>query len=145
MFEVIPNWHPVFVKFGFALTVTGALSGVLLCLGIRPLRDPLSHFTQIALAIGAVGLSLAVVSGFWAFATLIVEDVAAQAAMTTHRNWALVAAMVAIVVSAATLAAPKLLETRGWALPLLTSVIFLVITAAKGAKVVYRHGVGVLP
>lgn len=143
MFEVIPNWHPVFVKFGFALTVTGALSGILLCLGIRPLREPLSHFTQIALAIGAVALSFAVVSGLWAFATLIVEDVAARAAMTTHRNWAVLAATVVIVVSAATLAAPKLLEVRGWALPLLTCVILLAIAAAKGAQVVYRHGVGV--
>ncbi len=144
MFEVIPNWHPVFVKFGFALSVTGALAGILLCMGIRSLREPLSHFTQIALAIGAVTLSFAVVSGFWAFATLGVEDVVARAAMVTHRNWAFVAAIVAIVVSAATLAAPKLLDTRGWSGAFLLMAALLVFAASRGAEVVYRHGVGVL-
>jgi uncharacterized membrane protein len=143
MFEILPNWHPIFVKFGYALSVSGAMLGIALCLGLKTLREPVSHFVQIALALGAVALAFTMVTGFWAWTT-VEADGLARAAMAAHRNAAVIAVLATLVVAVATLAAPGLLARRSWSLALLTSVILLSIAAARGAEVVYRHGVGVV-
>lgn len=145
MIEIIPNWHPIFVKFGYALTVSGMLAGVALCLGLRTLREPLMNFAQIAMALGALALAGAAVSGFWAFGTVTLDTHSARFALNVHRNWAVIGAGTAMLVTAATLAAPTLLQRRAWALALLLPVLALSWAAMLGAGVVYRHGVGVLP
>lgn len=145
MIEILPNWHPIFVKFGYALTVSGMLAGIAVCLGIRPLRESLLHFAQVAMGLGALALAGAAVTGFLAFGSVAIDTPGAQFALNVHRNWAVIGAGLAMVVTAATLAAPQLLQRRGWALALLLPVLALSWAAMLGAGVVYRHGVGVLP
>ena len=140
--EIIPNWHPIFVHFTVALL---SLSSLLYLAGLVLRRPNLLIVARWNLWIGA-GITVGtVLAGFYAYNT-VAHDGPSHAAMTDHKNWALVTASIFGV-----LAIWSLLKHRGAksvssgfvALILLASGL-LAVTGYKGGEVVYRHGMGVM-
>ncbi len=140
--EIIPNWHPIFVHFTVGLLSISAL----LYLAGLVLKKP--HFVMIArwnLWIGGAITVLTVWAGFYAYGT-VAHDALSHAAMTDHKNWALVTALLF-----ATLAGWSVLKHRGansvnagFVILILLATTLLGITGFKGGEVVYRHGTGVM-
>ncbi len=142
MIEIIPNWHPIFVHFTIGLV---AISTALYCLG-RVFRQ--EHLLMIArwnLWIGGFITIGTVLAGFYAYNT-VTHDAPSHAAMTDHRNWALVTAAIVIILTfwslwkqrgARTVSAVFLVAMIG------TSAL-LAVTGYKGGEAVYRYGLGVM-
>ena len=92
-----PNIHPILVHFAFALTITGALS--LLVVSLAPSgrwRDNLKPAGDWMLAFGALAIVATVAAGFEAYYS-VDHDGPSHAAMTTHRNWAVPTAVAILV------------------------------------------------
>ncbi len=140
--EIIPNWHPIFVHFTIALLSISALfylAGLIL-------RK--SHFLLVArwnLWVGAATTFVTVLAGFDAYNT-VAHDEPSHAAMTDHKNWALVtAAMFGL------LALWSVTKHRGasnvgvgFVVLIITASGLLAVTGFKGGEAVYRYGLGVM-
>lgn len=146
MFEIIPNWHPVFVHFTVALWSLAAL----FYLSMPLVKSPSLHAQWAILArwnlwLGSVFAIVTAVFGLLAFNS-VAHDTPSHAAMSEHRNWAV-----------STLA--LFLALTGWSVwhyrrnvasapvPFITAMLLalalLLTTAWHGAEVVYRYGIGV--
>lgn len=140
--EIIPNWHPIFVHFTIGLL---SISALLYLAGLVLKKPNLLVAARWNLWIGAAVTIATVLAGFYAYNT-VAHDGPSHAAMTDHKNWALVTASIFGV-----LALWSLIKHRGAktvhpafvALILLASSI-LAITGFKGGELVYRHGLGVM-
>jgi uncharacterized membrane protein/Cu/Ag efflux protein CusF len=140
--EIIPNWHPLLVHFTVALFTVSAL---LYLAGLVLKKPNLLVVARWNLWIGALATILTVIAGFDAYNS-IAHDGPLHAAMTDHKNWALVTASIFGL-----LALWALFKHRG---AKTVSIVFvglillaaglLSITGYKGAEVVYRHGGGVM-
>lgn len=146
MIEIIPSWHPIFVHF-----TVGLLSmSVLVYLGSIFLKSKQTKKNAETVAlwmlwIGAGFALVTVATGFYAFATVAHDDLS-HLAMKDHRNWALGAASLFVV-----LAGWSFLSVRkGKKLPavfpvlLVAGGLLLGVVGYKGAELVYRHGLGVM-
>lgn len=140
--EIIPNWHPLLVHFTVALL---SISALLYLAGLVFKKPNLLVVARWNLWIGALATILTVIAGFDAYNS-IPHDGPLHAAMTDHKNWALVTASIFGL-----LALWALFKHRG---AKTVSIIFtglilvaaglLSVTGYKGAEVVYRHGGGVM-
>ena len=140
--EVIPNWHPIFVHFTVALL---SISALLYLAGLTLKKPHLLIAARWNLWIGAVITIGTVIAGLDAYNN-VAHDSASHAAMTDHKQWALVTAAIFI-----TLAAWSVWKHRGaktvrpvFVALILVASILLGITGHKGGEVVYRHGTGVM-
>lgn len=140
--EIIPNWHPMLVHF----TVTLLSISALLYLAELMLKKPsLLIVARWNLWIGALATILTALAGFDAYNS-IAHDGPLHAAMTDHKNWAIVTASLfgiiaiwaAIKHRKATTVSPVFVAI------ILTASVLLAITGYKGGEVVYRHGGGVM-
>lgn len=142
MIDIIPNWHPIFVHFTIGLLGISALfylAGTVLRKG---------HLLLVArwnLWIGALITIGTVLAGFYAYNT-VAHDGPSHAAMTDHRNWALVTAATFILL--ALWAFWKRRDTNSVSGAFLVIILLasgmLAITGYKGGEAVYRHGLGVM-
>lgn len=146
MFEIVPNWHPVFVHFPIALLMTAtALFVLTACLpGSVTARAPLRLVALWNLWLGFAAALVAASFGWIAYNT-VAHDALSHEAMTTHRNWALLTLGLFLPVIVWSVFTHRRGRTLSWffALILMLPTLFLARTAWLGAEAVYRHGLGV--
>lgn len=144
--EIIPNWHPFFVHFAFALPVSAA--GFLLASHIlkqRPYAPQLATTGRWTLWVGTVAAAFAAAAGLQAYYS-VGHDAAAHAAMTVHLKWALAALV--LLAHAAFLGWRDRERPVGarasFGISLAVALSVLGVTGFLGAENVYRHGLGVM-
>lgn len=144
-FEIIPNWHPIFVHFSIALL---SISSALLMVGKFAPQKYLWKNTALIVSrwnlfIGATISILTVLAGWYAYNT-VNHDEPSHLAMTSHMKWALSTFSLFVVI-----AIWSFFTRKNEASIFLTSfqlfaTLALLITGFKGGELVYRHGLGVL-
>ncbi len=140
--EIIPNWHPMLVHFTVALF---SVSALLYLAGLVLKKPNLLIVARWNLWIGALATILTVIAGFNAYNS-IPHDGPLHAAMTDHKNWALITVSVFGALALWALFKHRGAKTVGVTfvgLILLASGL-LTVTGYKGGEVVYRHGGGVM-
>lgn len=139
MIDIIPNWHPFLVHYTIAL------------LTITPLfylseqltrRQSLQAAGDWCLLAGLGFLAVTILAGFQAYNT-VTHDGPSHMAMTGHRNWALGATGVWVVIGIWRLV--RMSHPVSWAITLVSLVgaFALLAVGYRGAELVYRHGLGV--
>lgn len=139
-----PNLHPLIVHFVIAFLMTGPL--LLLAVAFASPKAKWRPGALVAgdwmLALGLVASLFAIAAGLQAYYS-VAHDGPSHAAMTDHRNWALVTITVFFVVGFLRYrmrgSAPSILL----AVALLIPVGLLGVTGWKGGHLVYRYGLGV--
>lgn len=150
MIELIPNWHPILVHFTVALL---SLAVVLHLLTLLPLPAALRTDWKVVarwlLWLGALFAMATALTGWWAYNSVEHDDVS-HAAMTEHRNWALLTLGLFVFVALWSIwSYLKGLGSSGmvsvlFSLALVAGAILLSSTAWHGAELVYRYGLGVM-
>ncbi len=138
-----PNIHPVLVHFAYALTVTGAIS--MLIVSFAPAggwRDTLKVAADWMLGLGAAAIILTIAAGFQAYYS-VNHDGPSHAAMTVHRNWAVPTGAVILVLAIWRWTKRDDRPSILFSLFLLLAAISLSVTAWRGGNLVYGHGLGV--
>jgi uncharacterized membrane protein len=146
MIEIIPNWHPIFVHFTVALlSVAVALHLVVRFIRNEKLRSQWEIVAQWNLWLGALITLVTVVMGYVAYNT-VAHDTPSHAAMTEHRNWALVTASLFVFLAA--WSAIRARAGQGINTVILVGLLagggLLMSTAWHGGEAVYRFGLGVM-
>lgn len=144
-FEILPNWHPIFVHFSLSLYV---IATVLFVAGrMRLFSRQSKFFTRAAhlnLILGGLITIGTVSAGFYAYYT-VAHDAPSHRAMTDHRNWAIGAAIVWWLLVIVSLRAVRDgVANRLFVGCLAVAVGLLMIAGYKGGEAVYRYGLGVL-
>jgi len=140
--EIIPNWHPIFVHFTVALL---SISALLYLAGLVFKKPNFLTVARWNLWIGA-GITIGtVLAGFDAYNT-VAHDGPSHAAMTDHKNWALVTASIFGLLALWSLLKHRGAKTvsAGFVTLILLASALLGMTGYKGGEVVYRHGIGVM-
>lgn len=140
-FEIIPNWHPVFVHFTIGLL---GISVLFYMAGLVTKKDVFYTVGKWNLWVGVAITIGTVLAGLQAAGT-VDHDAESHAAMMDHRSWALTTAGVFGALGLWSF----LKHQRSTPTALFTIVLFLAssmiaITGFKGAELVYRHGTGVM-
>ncbi len=143
MFEIIPNWHPVFVHFTVALIVIGGMLQILQWM----LSPKIDMSTVIEVQKWLVGITVAIViatvaTGLQAYYS-VNHDAPSHLAMTNHRNWALFTASIFLLSAVIFYLWPKQREMLA-GLGFVIAFGLVSVTAYKGSHLVYRHGLGVM-
>ncbi len=147
MIEIIPNWHPTFVHFPIALTITSTFC-FLVGATFPELRSAkeLVVVSRWCIWLGGAFAIPAVLFGWLAYNSVAHDELSHQA-MTLHRNWAFPTAGLIILASIV-----SFFFRRNWGkkLKLFTALVLISlsglisVTGWLGAESVYRFGVGVL-
>ncbi|OGT22212.1 MAG: hypothetical protein A2V90_04800 [Gammaproteobacteria bacterium RBG_16_57_12] len=145
-FEIIPNFHPIFVHFTVALIGAALLFMVLG--GLFPRVRVAAQWRTAAcwtLWLAGAMTVLTVAAGIYAFNTVVHDDVSHRV-MITHRNWALLTTSVLVALVAWSIVCTRRRKPMGWGfLAAMFALQGLVSTTAwYGAELVYRHGIGVM-
>ncbi|MCK4864607.1 MAG: DUF2231 domain-containing protein [Gammaproteobacteria bacterium] len=146
MFEVLPNWHPLFVHFVVALLSMSTLFFVALkILATHKLHVSLKIMAYWNLWLGTGFAVITVIAGWFAYNS-VAHDTPSHAAMTDHRNWALVTLGVYIIISLWSWKHYKSVKTVGMAFTfvMVMASALLVSTGWRGSEAVYRYGLGVM-
>jgi uncharacterized membrane protein len=145
MFEIIPNWHPIFVHFTVALFSLAVGLFVVAPFMKPPLQEQWLIVARWALWFGAGFTVITGLTGLYAYNT-VAHDIPSHAAMTDHRNWAI--ATITLFLSMAVWSIIRV--RRQQALGTVFIVVMVVAggvlgsTAWRGGEVVYRYGLGVM-
>ena len=146
MIEIIPNYHPVLVHFTVALL---GISSLLFVVGAfapatAAWKDKCLTVARWNLWMGAAITVATVLAGWQAYNT-VTHDGPSHAAMTDHRNWALITAPLFILLALWAFAARKKKQVGIVFIALMiVASILLAVTGFKGGEVVYRYGLGVM-
>ncbi|MBX3457047.1 MAG: DUF2231 domain-containing protein [Candidatus Paracaedibacteraceae bacterium] len=143
--EIIPNWHPIFVHFTIALFSIATLL-IFGSLFIKnDFRTKILEAGYINLWLGCLFTFVTVAAGFYAYNT-VAHDEPSHAAMTDHRNWALVTASIFLILTfwSIKLYRADKKQNRLFVFCLVLATSLLSITGWKGAEAVYRYGLGVM-
>lgn len=146
MIEVIPNWHPLLVHFPIALLSMATLFFIAMKIaGDRPIEDKLRTLAYWNLWSGTGFAIAAVIAGWFAFNS-VSHDTPSHAAMTVHRNWALVTLVSYILISIWSFFYYKNEKKVSiiFTLTMVLAFVLLVSTGWRGSEVVYRYGLGVM-
>jgi len=145
MFEIIPNWHPVFVHFTVALLSLSVVLFAVTPFMHSPLREQWQIVARWTLWFGAGFTVLTGLAGLDAYNT-VAHDTPSHVAMTEHRNWAIATMLVFF-----TLAIWSFIRVRRqqvasavFVVLMLTGGGLLASTAWHGGEAVYRYGLGVM-
>lgn len=151
--EIIPNWHPILVHFTVALlSVSVALFLIESFVRKRPWHIQLVTVARWNLWLGALAAVATVIAGFDAFNSIPHSSENQHLAMLDHRKWALSTAGLFIVLAAWSLSASlrgkaDFSKAKNFVFVSLMTIagLMLATTGYKGAELVYRHGLGVIP
>ena len=145
MLEIIPNWHPVFVHFTVAL-LSLSVGLFVVCSFVKP---PLqTQWLTVARWVLWFGAGLTVITGLtglYAYNT-VAHDTPSHAAMTDHRNWAIAAISLFLILAIWSAIRVLRKQTLGVAfvLSMVVAGTVLASTAWRGGELVYRFGLGVM-
>lgn len=147
MISIIPNLHPILVHFTIALTVTSF--GTALIAWVFKSRTQVYEegliVSRWCLWLAALAAIATVGAGFHAYFT-VNHDAVSHVVMKVHRNWALVSAVVLVLLAVYSL--KRFLhhqkKNKGLFLGLLIAVSLVMVTGWYGAELVYRYGIGVM-
>lgn len=144
--EIIPNWHPIFVHFMIGLFSTSAILFVVHKLILNAKwSEMILNAAYVNLWVGAFFTILTISAGWHAYNT-VAHDGPSHAAMTSHRNAAIITALiwaVAVIWSVINFAKRKSVNIFFVTLIIVASIM-LAITGYKGGEAVYRYGLGVI-
>ena len=143
--EIIPNWHPLFVHFTIALLLTAVLLFVIgkVAPSSASWRAACVSAARWDLCLGTLITVGTVIAGWYAYNT-VHHDEAAHIAMTDHRNWALITALVFVVLALWSVISRKREPALIFVLCMIVAAGLLAATGYKGGELVYRHGLGVM-
>lgn len=145
MLQSLPNWHPIFVHFTVALFSVAVLLYIVAHVsGPGAFGRTVRTAARVNLALGVVFTVGTLLSGWYAYNT-VPHDAASHEVMTTHRNWALIAAA---AFGLLTLWAVRhwfrnQREGRGFVVAAAIAAAPLIVAGHYGGELVYGHGVGV--
>ncbi len=143
MIEIIPNLHPVFVHFTVTLFVITGLLQLIPWLFKEKVQNNVFIFIQKWLVIlGSLAVLVTVVTGVQAYYS-VSHDTPSHLAMTDHRNWALITAVIFLLGAALFYFMPKLRQSVAGSC-FFVAFLLVTVTAFKGGELVYRHGLGVM-
>lgn len=143
---IIPNWHPIFVHFTVALSCTSLLFMLLTSVAPKEsLRVQWRHAARWCLWLAAFFTLFTLLAGFQAFNS-VAHDEASHQAMVIHRNWALGASGLLVLMVFWSISCCQRGRMAGYSflVGMLLLVGVITITAWHGAELVYRHGIGVM-
>ena len=146
MFEVILNWHPLFVHFTIALLSMSAIFFVALkCVKKDSIQEQLKTLAYWNLWLGTGFAIVTAIAGWFAYNS-VAHDTPSHEAMTEHRNWALITLSVFIVVSYWSIKEYKSVTRVSvtFVLVMAMSFVLLASTGWRGSEAVYRYGLGVM-
>lgn len=146
MIEIIPNWHPVFVHFTVAmLSLTVGFHLIYPLLSDGKIKQQIHILAHWNLWLGTGFGIITAIAGWFAYNS-VAHDALSHAAMTEHRNWALVTISLFIFMTAWSLWSGIKNRQPGktFLIGLLIGGILLFSTAWHGAESVYRYGLGVM-
>jgi len=144
MFEIIPNWHPIFVHFTVALLSLAVVLAIAVLFVQSPLKEQWRTVAHWTLWFGA-GISIITgLAGLYAYNT-VAHDTPSHAAMTEHRNWAIVTILLFLTLAVWSILWVRKNKPLGvvFVVCMLVSGVVLATTAWHGAELVYRYGLGV--
>ncbi|MEK6747836.1 MAG: DUF2231 domain-containing protein [Pseudomonadota bacterium] len=145
MIEIIPNWHPILVHFTVALfTLAAGLFVVTPFIKSSVLKEQWQIVARWNLWFSA-GITLVTgLTGLYAYNT-VTHDVPSHAAMTEHRNWAIVAATLILTLAVWSIVRVRRNRALGVAFSVAMAAAggVLAATAWHGSEVVFRYGLGV--
>jgi uncharacterized membrane protein len=145
MIEIIPNWHPIFVHFTVALLSLAVVLFVVSSFVKPPLQEHWRIVARWALWFGAGFAVITGLTGLYAYNT-VAHDTPSHAAMTVHRNWAVVT--IALFVALAVWSAVRVRRNRVLGVVFIAAMVIaggvLASTAWHGGELVYRYGLGVM-
>ena len=146
MIEIIPNWHPIFVHFTVALlSLAVGFHLIYPLLSDGKIKQQINIMGHWNLWLGTGFGIITAIAGWFAYNS-VAHDAPSHAAMTVHRNWALVTISLFIFMAAWSLWSNIKNRQPGkvFLLGLLIAGILLFSTAWHGAESVYRYGLGVM-
>jgi uncharacterized membrane protein len=146
VFDIIPNWHPIFVHFTVALWSLAVIFHILVpVLPKGVVWQQLSVVSRWNLWLGTGFGIVTAIAGWFAYNS-VVHDAPSHEAMTDHRNWALVTLALFIVLTGWSFwcVRAKRLTGKLFLAGLLIGGVLLASTAWRGAEAVYRYGIGVM-
>ena len=145
MFEIIPNWHPIFVHFTVALLSLAAGLTVATLFVKSPLLEQWQIVARWALWFGA---GFAIITGLtgWDAYNTVAHDTPSHAAMTLHRNWAIATLTLFLLLAAWSIWSTRKGKKLGtlFVVGMVVAGAVLATTAWRGGEVVYRYGLGVM-
>ena len=145
MFEIIPNWHPVFVHFTVALFALAVGLFVITPWIKSPLQEQWLIVARWALWFGAAFTLITGLTGLYAYNT-VSHDTPSHAAMTDHRNWAL--ATIGLFLILAIWSMLWIRRNKSLGVLFIAGMVLaggvLASTAWRGGEAVYRYGLGVM-
>ena len=146
MFQILPNWHPIFVHFSVALLSVAAAFHLASHFVSKPALA--TQWTIVArwnLWLG-IGLTLLTVAAGWYAYYTVDHDAPSHVAMTEHRNWAMVTLVLFLGIAAWEYYLHRHAKGKGWLFTglLIVAAMLLISTAWHGGELVYRYGLGVM-
>lgn len=145
MFEIIPNWHPIFVHFTVALFSLAAGLFVVTPFMKSPLKEQWQTVARWNLWFGAGLTVITGLAGFYAYNT-VAHDTPSHAAMTEHRNWAIAA--ITLILTLAIWSIMRVRRNQALGAVFIAAMVVtggvLALTGWHGGEVVYRYGLGVM-
>jgi len=147
MFEIIPNWHPIFVHYSIAApTMALLLYIVIRIFPDRPFTAGMVSAARWMLWLGAIITVATVVAGYQAFDT-VAHNAESHDAMVEHRNLARIAALSLWLIAIWSAINTRLNRRDG--VEFLTALVVVCglfgFAGWKGGELVYRYGTGVIP
>lgn len=145
MFEIIPNWHPIFVHFTVALFSLAVGLFVVTPFIKSPLKEQWLIVARWALWFGAGFTVVTGLTGWYAFNT-VAHDTPSHAAMTDHRNWAIATITLFMLLAAWSIFRARQHKAFGtlFIAAMVVAGGLLGSTAWHGAESVFRYGLGVM-
>lgn len=145
MLELLGGLHPITIHFPLSLLTLGWLLGL-----IHPwIKNPSVQSSLKAASLwnfrfGTVSLLPAIATGWAAYFT-VAHDAPSHAAMTLHRNLALVTVTAFVVLGLTAWLRRETEWINQWPFRVgfLLAVVILVATGYRGGLLVYTHGLGV--
>ena len=145
MFEIIPNWHPIFVHFTVALLSLSVGLFVVTYFMSGALKEQWQIVAKWCLWFGAGFTLITGATGLYAYNT-VAHDTPSHLAMTEHRNWAI--ATITLFVAMAIWSVVWIRQRKALNVIFIVAMVIsggvLASTAWHGGEVVYRYGLGVM-